>query len=159
MGWGEGFWLSCMLDKKYKTFRTMSSPTSYGASRCHIKVNLDICSLHRIKETLDYKLCLELIVWPLSEQIPFSDNGHLLNLPLLIENVACGTETFMIAPSLLCDKSVLNLILTKWLCLHLVFLGGERIMGHGRIPCVRDLTEDWMAAEIANSATFSLLLS
>lgn len=26
-------------------------------------------------------------------------------------------------------------------------------------PCVRDLTEDWMAAEIANSAAFSLPLS
>lgn len=70
----------------------MSPPTSCGMSRCHIKVNLDICAL-------DYKLCLELIVWPLSEQISFSDNGHLLNLPLLIENVACGTKTFMIVRS------------------------------------------------------------
>lgn len=47
MGWG--CWLSHTVDFKYKTFRKTSPPTSYGVSRCHIKVNLDICVLHKNK--------------------------------------------------------------------------------------------------------------
>ena len=50
MGNGMGLWAQLYSRlKKYKTLREVSPPTSYVMSRCHIKVNLDLCALYKNK--------------------------------------------------------------------------------------------------------------
>ena len=50
MGNGMGLWAQLYSRlKKYKTLRKVSPPTSYVMSRCHVKVNLDLCALYKNK--------------------------------------------------------------------------------------------------------------